>query len=160
LRIFKKRERELERDRKMLAGALRAELVAAISIIEGYRRLFTVQAEFYTRYPEKSGKLMVAAVAAPIYKANIARIGALGPSVAADVIMVFSKTNLEIDSEKIPESGGGVLAAVYKNAADVQKDWLADIIHVCERLKSIEYGSPDPGILIEARQRREKAKAA
>jgi len=148
------KDKEIERNRKMLAGALRAELVAGMSTVSQYRQLFAVQAQFYKRYPEHRGKVMVGTFSAPIYKANIGRLELLGPSIAADVIMVFSKTNVEVDTESLPEADGSILASLYQNAAESQKEWLDDICHVCERLKSIEFGSPDPGILIQARQAR------
>lgn len=151
------KEKEIERDRKMLAGALRAELVAGLSTIGGLQQLFTIQAAFYKRYPDQRGKVMIGSFPAPIYKASIDKLGLLGPSIAADVIMVFSKANIEFDPEKIPEVDGHILSSLYQNAADSQKEWLADIYHVCDRLKSIEFGSPDPGLLIQARQRREKS---
>lgn len=151
------RAADLKRDRRILATALRGELVAIFGTIKDTRKYYIIQAEVYRHFPDRKGKIMWFNIKAPLYEKMIDKLGLLGASVAADVIMVYSKANMGADPEKMPEADGAILSKIMDGAAEIHLEWMQDIAHVCERLKSVEFDTPDPGILVEARQARNKA---
>ena len=86
------------------------------------------------------------AVDAPIFKANISKLGMLGASIAADVVLVASKAKggepTKIKSET--QYSHDILATIYKGNEEVMTDWRQDLLHVASRLRSIRDGTPDP----------------
>jgi hypothetical protein len=96
---------------------------------------------------------------APIYKANIAKLGLLGVSLAADVIMVCSVAKEGVVMKLENAIPNEMLATIYENNASSLLDWHADLYHVAMRIRAEEEGTPDAGTLLEAREKREKAKA-
>jgi hypothetical protein len=52
-----------------------------------------------------------------------------------------------------------VVAALYKALMEGMREWHADLYHVAMRIRAIEEGTPDPGTLLEAQNKRQEEQA-
>jgi hypothetical protein len=157
-----KSEREVAQRKQVLVAALWAEMVSLQTQIGDASNSAFINAEVakgMLGQAEKNTSMnfIVHTYAAPIYKANIRQLGLLGASVAADVVTVASRATgpafEEIKSEAFPS--WEVLIALYQSHIEVMKDWLLDLSHVANRLRSLMDGTPDPGTLFADQQKRE-----
>jgi hypothetical protein len=92
---------------------------------------------------------------APIYREHVSRLGLLGASLAADVVLVLSmatgkQATATLDSV-IPHE---LLATLYEGHADKMKGWREDLYHVAARLSASTNNTADPGTLWDNRQKR------
>ena len=96
--------------------------------------------------------------ATPIFDANIASLGLLGASLAADVITVASAANPlnGIPTEMIDGvTKKEVLNDIFIATLLSMTDWAEDLAHVSNRLGAVETGSRDTDDLSTIRRRRE-----
>jgi hypothetical protein len=159
LQVTKDKEREYEK--YLLLASIRAEIAALMHAVssagEGSRKmavLFKALHENKSQNPSKIIKLT--SFDAPIYKANIDKLGLLGVSIAADVIRVMSRARAgveTINSDPVPYA---VAAAIYAGDYDAMNKWYDDLHHVAVRIIANEGGLPDPGTLLDTKDERYK----
>jgi hypothetical protein len=143
----------IERERATLLSALRAEIVGLHDAAYNAEQTSTRFAEIADslarqNMPTTSKTITYPTFDAPIYLANLTRIGLLGPSLGGDVVKVLSRTRnkkSELTSDgPIPHSS---IKMLYEASAESFKKWADDLLHVAMRIRSIEEGWPDPGTL-------------
>jgi hypothetical protein len=147
--------RATEKERAVLLSALRAEIVGLLDAAQTAQNIATRFADIADsmarqNVPAKTKTITYPTFDAPIYLANLTRIGLLGPSLGADVVKVLSRTRnkkSEVNSDgPIPHSG---MKMLYEASAESFAKWTNDLLHVAMRIRSYEEGWPDPGTLSE-----------
>jgi len=154
------KEAERQAQKAQLLAAIRAELVAVLDRVQGIQRAHEFQfrvsnAAAKAGVPYQSKGMTLAFPDAPIFRANIDKLGLLGPYLGADVIKVLSRADGK--QHKIPfdtPMPADAVAILEKGLVKTQKKWAADIYHVAMRIRAFEEGTPDPGSLIETESAR------
>jgi hypothetical protein len=160
------KEADHVREHEVLLQGLWAEIISLDAELR--EDLFNVRmfAEMYKSYKKRRVDNTVKGISfkshnAPYYKANIERLGLLGPSLGADIIKVLSRadgsphlyaqeTVLSVDT----------MIMMYNGNADSLMDWRDELAHVAKRINAIAHNHADPGSLAAtAKQRKEALKA-
>jgi hypothetical protein len=97
---------------------------------------------------------------APYYKANIQKLGLLGPSLDADIIKVLSRADgsPHLYAQDTILSNDTMIT-MYDGNADSLMDWRDDLAHVAKRVNALVHNHTDPGSLAAtSKQRREALK--
>jgi hypothetical protein len=145
-----------EKERSTLLAALRSEIVGLLDAAQTAERTaskFAEIADMMARQhlPATTKSITYPTFDAPIYLANLSRIGLLGPSLGGDVVKVLSRTRnkkSEVTSDgPLPHAG---IKMLYEASAESFGKWANDLVHVAMRIRSIEEGWPDPGTLIDS----------
>lgn len=156
-----------EHEQKVLAAALHGELSALWNNVRNQAILTAAQAEVWKALagklqPSDDGaevEVTVPQFEAPVYQANAARIGLLGPSIAGDVATVFSRTS--VTAPKTVKMPTRLAAQISKGMHEGLLDWIWDIGQLSARLGHLQFGTADPGsISIEATKKRWRAQQA
>jgi hypothetical protein len=142
------------RKKQVLVAALWAETVSLHKQVGDAHMTAVLMREMAKGMQRKgaqntSSTIIFRAFDAPIYKANIPNLGLLGASVAADVVLVASRatgTSPNVTQDHPPS--WDVMATIYHGHAEMLEDWLRDLLHVANRLRSVMNGTPDPGPLL------------
>lgn len=165
-------ENRIEGERRVLMAALRAEIVGLIDQarppMDHARIMHLLLQEMGAAKAPNATKSFMAwpTFNAPVYQANISKIGLLGASLGADVVRLMAKTGITAPpadfDRPLPNE---MVAAMYNGMVDGMREWCADLHHVAMRIRAREEGTPDPGTLLEAQikrqqERGEKEKAA
>jgi hypothetical protein len=151
-------------ERKILISALRAELGAlevraqAYVTWAGVMKIMFEHAE-KERFPNSVDKLSHPALTAPVYEANISRIGLLGASLAGDVISVLTKAAAGTDVKLDNPIDNKIVAGFYEGLVLLIGDLRDDLGYVTNRLRKHEMGSPDTAELIYYQQARAEVRA-
>ncbi|MGN7773213.1 hypothetical protein [Phyllobacterium sp. 22552] len=159
LLLEKNKESDRLHDRKVLAAALQGELIALLPNLDAATRFYRMQCEGYQAFLKQGGSKNTDAQIklfegfnVPIFQTNIGQLGLLGPSIAADVVIVFSRAInkvVHLSDEKAPiELAIQVMEHLVKN----HQEWSRDIHHVVARLGSVQGFFEDPGILAEMKK--------
>jgi hypothetical protein len=112
------------------------------------------------RIESSTAEIFQVSFEAPVFRTNIAKLGLLGASLASDVVLVASRAK---DTPKIvldKPISFDMLKTVYKGIEQSMDEWCADLTHVALRLRAAQEGTPDPGALQYARQKRKAEKEA
>ncbi|MDA9523881.1 hypothetical protein XI06_27285 [Bradyrhizobium sp. CCBAU 11434] len=150
----------IKADRINLLAALRSEIVGLLAAAHTATNTSARFAEIAdalakNNMPATTKTITYPTFDAPIYLANLTRIGLIGPSLGGDVVKVLSRTrNKKSDLTSdgvIPHSGVKML---YEASAESFKNWADDLLHVAMRIRSVEEGWPDPGTLAETHDAR------
>ncbi len=162
-----KLERQTEREKRALVSALWAEVYSLNAQVGDAKLNAWMMRQFYDGLAKKGHRsitkeMQFPTFEAPIFRASIDKLGLLGPSIAADVVLVVSKAKGGAQIKMRSEEPWDLefLATIYKGHEEAMDDWRADLLHVANRLRSIMDGSPDPGILFENRKKRRDEKTA
>lgn len=147
-------DRERIREKHLLLAALRAEIAALHSL--AYEQANTVRTfALMTRFlaqnnaPASSKEFGSSTFNAPIFMANIPKLGLLGTYLGADIIKVLSRADGKSASMKteIPMPHAMVYA-LYVGRHDFLVKWASDLHHVAMRIIAEENGTTDPGTLV------------
>jgi hypothetical protein len=155
----KVREDNEQREIRQLAALLQAELVVLSEQVGAAREWAVVQQAFFEEMAKEGIRSSTRTVPSysfrvPVFEHNVGRIGLIGASHAADVVMVASRalaTRPEMTEKPLPNE---ILAAKCKGLIDEYDDWQHDLQHVAMRLRALEFGLEDPGTLLDAQTRR------
>jgi len=160
------RDAELQNERRALAAALHGELMSLMDRVHNSNSMLRVQAFMWEAIAKQGNDLpsieinFIPHYRVPLYEVNIGRLGLLGPAIAADVAMTFSRS-LTAPPEKSDAKFPAAMAAKLARAIlETNEDWTWDMVHVSKRLSHVQFGNPDPGFLSEDRARRKKEKPA
>ena len=155
---LKKMEEEQRREKAILLSALRAELLSLHAQADNSRSFSHFGSKIYDAFasqklPNSVKKFPWPKFETPIYKANLQRLGILGTSLAADVILMCNRAGGEqIDFGTTISND--MAAEMYKAAAKATEEWMQELHHVAMRIQSVEEGTPDPGTLTDFRAKR------
>jgi hypothetical protein len=154
-----------DEERHLLMAALRAEIVGLMQQAQNAMQYsITMRAllqEMIASKARNSTKSFAwPTFNAPVYQANISKIGLLGPSLGADVVKVMARTGMTISPAAFDRPiSNEMLANMYDSLQDGMQEWHADLYHVAMRIRAREEGMPDPGTLLEAQGKRQQEKA-
>jgi hypothetical protein len=159
LQINKNNEREYEK--WILLASIRAEIVALMHAVhtagEGSRQMAVLSKALHENRSQNTSKMIkLSSFDAPVYKANIDKLGLLGVSIAADVIKVMSRARPGIESVNADPIPYSVATAIYAADYDAMNKWHDDLHQVALRIISLESGTPDPGTLLTTKEARYK----
>lgn len=158
-----KKNEDREFDRKVLSAALHGELTALLRTVHSLQSLYLVNYRFYEEISKDAPvsyidvNLYFHSFRTPIFDASIAKLGLLGPSIAGDVAKAFNKAIGYTPSEGKPVKPEQA-AALYKAVLDSYTNWSQEIVHVSQRLASVQGFAEDPGSLLEMEMSRETVK--
>jgi hypothetical protein len=149
-----KRDREIER--RTLTAALLAEFTSlhqqADAICKAARAI-EVNYRAMPDHPALETKFTFPHLKAPVYQANISKLGLLEVTPAADVIMAAWAA-----TEYLPTTEGPISHSMFVELHSVHtmgmEFWRDDLLHVIRRLRASEGQCEDPGPLTEDRERR------
>jgi len=152
--------RRTDEERTILMAALRAEMVGLMHRAEDVRQSSKImhlglQKMIAENAPDTAKSFPYPTFNAPVYQANISKIGLLGASVGADVVRVMTRTGMTVPTTVQDQPlSNEVIAKLYDTMADAMREWRADLDHVAMRIHAFEEGTPDPGTLQEAQTKR------
>lgn len=150
---------ERKHERELLQGSIRAEIAALMPQVHnagrGSRNMAMMNKLLHDNGKRSEAKkLTLTSFEAPVFKANVSKLGLLGVSIAADVIKVLSRarpgSQVAMDTP-IPHS---VAATLYASDYDAMNKWHSDLHHVALRIIAQESGLDDPGTLIATEEAR------
>ena len=150
-------------ERRILMAALRAEIEGLhhrASDTMGRARMMQRLHEAFAKgkAPTVQNSFIGPTFEAPVYQANVSKIGLLGPSLGGDVVKVMSVTSVkQVHMTFDPPMPHEMVATLYEGVADRMHEWQGELHHVAMRL-AVEEGTPDPGTLTETRREREANK--
>jgi len=159
-------ERDAKRtdeERSILMAALRAEMVGLMHRAEDVRQSSKIMhlwlQNMIAANAPNSKSFPYPTFNAPVYQANVSKIGLLGASLGADVVRVMTRTGVTVPptTQDQPLSNE-VVATLYDRMADAMREWYADLYHVAMRIRAHEEGTSDPGTLTEAQAKRQAEK--
>ena len=148
-----RRDQERDEERKSLASSLGAELSSLrrqmVSILVTNRQWASGLEEQIKSNPEfgsVAGKEITKTIKAPVYEANISKLGLLGPYLSANVTTLYNI----LTSEKAPPPHPGhtqkTLAETYRNVADKADAVISAIDIVTRQLARVHQLKPEETI--------------
>lgn len=155
---------DIDRERraaKSLASTLAAEITATGSQLSVRVSVLNSYVEIY----EKMGNgvpgvatiaELLPSFATPAFKANVGNLGLLGPSVAHDVVQLYTRLADKPYGDANLLSGKQI-SPILRTWERMYMAWLEDQNDVVLRLLAIVSGDPDPGALVETRAKRATA---
>ena len=158
------KEQRIAEELRVLMAALRAEIVGlmaqAHSTMEYSQTMHrAAQALIGAKARNATKSLRLPTFNAPVYHANISRIGLLGASLAGDVVRVMAKTGTVPPATFDQPISNEVLAEMHDGLVDQMREWSEDLLHVALRIRAREEDTLDPGTLVEAQSTRQQEKA-
>jgi len=156
-------EAEHVREHEVLLQGLLAEIISLDAELR--EDLFNVKmfAEMHKSYKARRQENTVKGISfkshdAPFYKANIQRLGLLGPTLGADIIKVLGRADgaphLYAQDMVLPNE---TMITMYEGNADALMNWRDDLAHVAKRIEAISHNHPDPGSLASTAKQRKVA---
>jgi hypothetical protein len=157
------KEADQTREHEILLQGLWAEIISLDAELR--EDLFNVRmfAEMHKSYRKRGIANTVKGISfkshnAPYYKANIQKIGLLGPSLGADVIKVLSRA--DGSSHLYAQDtilSNDTMITMYDGNADSLMDWRDELAHVAKRINALVHNHPDPGSLAATSKQRGEA---
>jgi hypothetical protein len=152
-----------------LRASLRAEMIHLHRLAQEAETLSLHLKEKYLEHAQAGAaptidKVPMESFDAPIFRSHLSKIGLLGPSLAADVVIVLSVADgksQDFESTS-PLTMEFIANTLYARHALKMKHWQEDLFHVAMRIRAVEEGTPDPGTLSAtsvARRRHNRATA-
>ncbi|GLS72325.1 hypothetical protein GCM10007890_43380 [Methylobacterium tardum] len=157
-------KRQEEKDKaNSLAFGLAAELSVLAHDIERASEMKRVVADIVRKFGPRADKELLRLQAprwrTAIYDANINSLGVLGPSIAGDIYLVYSKfTGINPAARSEPVEYETFLRLTDSTIQEYLGD-MQDITHVHKRLMTFASGKPDPGPLWATEKARKKREA-
>jgi hypothetical protein len=157
-------EKRIDREKHFLMAALKAEIVGlahkAQSTMEySITMQALLQEMIAANAPNSTKSLTWPTFNAPVYQSNLSKLGLLGTSLGADVVMVMTKTEIAIPTATFDQPLSNEMAAkLHQGMLEGMGDWKADLLHVAMRIRALEGDAPDPGTLMEAQIKRQQEK--
>jgi hypothetical protein len=154
--------RRTDEERTILMAALRAEIVGIMYRAEDVRQSSIIMRLWLEKMiaenaPDTAKSFPYPTFNAPVYQANVSKIGLLGASVGADVVRVMTRTGMTVPTTVQDQPiSNKVIANLYDTMANAMHEWHADLDHVAMRIRALEEGTPDPVTLEEARTKRQQ----
>ena len=151
-------------NQRTLAASLHGELIALLSRVHGSRGLMFTQWKIFEAAAQDHNLRDLPSIltpptySVPVFESCIPKLGLLGPSIAGDVVEVFSRAAITPTGEPA-KLKPDILAKLYKVIYDSHLNWSDEIVRVASRLASLQSaGMVDPGTLHEMRQAKEADK--
>lgn len=147
------REAERAKEVESLLASLRAEMIHLYNLTWEAEDLSLRLKENYLKQAQAGvgptkGAVPRESFDAPIFRSHLSKIGLLGPSLAADVIIVLSIADGKSqDFESTSPLTMEFIANIYGHYALKMKHWREDLFHVAMRIRAFEEGTRDPGTL-------------
>jgi len=148
-------QRRTDEEKHILMSALRAEMVGLMQRAQQIEQTSRITQRLYEELTKAKAKSTVKSFIlptfeAPVYQANISKIGLLGVSLGADVVKVMSVTGVSPTpmTFEMPMDHD-LMGTLYEGLADRMKKWQQELYHVAMRFRAIEEGTADPGTLTE-----------
>lgn len=154
------RQFEEAREKSLLLSAIRAEIAALYSSVlqqQGIAHSLVLMSKAFAKsnVPSTQKGYKFGGFSAPVFRANIPKIGTLGTDLGADVIKVLARADgknyeMEMDTP-IPHH---TLEILHSSRYEYLAKWASDLFHVAMRIRSIEENTADPGSLISTENER------
>jgi hypothetical protein len=149
------------KEKAYLLSALRAEIVALHASAGDHRERAANFALGYQAFVKAGAADTVRSLSspvldAPIFRANVEKLGLLGPNLGADIIKVLSRANGK-PVEPTPATQpfpNKFVCQFYEAQETYFAKWAADLYHVAMRIRAEEDGTPDPGTLAHTQEAR------
>ncbi|WP_162244683.1 hypothetical protein [Aureimonas sp. Leaf454] len=147
-------------ERKTLANSLVGEISAITQQVKDRQLIARLYIEWMNTGVEIPGldlsKLLMS-YKAPVFDANIHKIGDLGASMASDIVLVWALPQ-SVYTGATPINSNREMAILFlQGLNDAHEQWTFDAYHVQERLLAMLSGSADPGPVFFARKKRKEA---
>jgi hypothetical protein len=155
--------RSTDEERRVLLAALRAEIAGLMDQAQAaMHHSITMHALLDQRAaakaPNSAKPIRSPTFNAPVYQANVSKIGLLGASLGADVVRVMTKPGISVPAPEFDRPiSKEMQAKLYLGMAATMEEWGADLCHVAMRIRAGEEGTPDPGTLMEHQIKRSRA---
>jgi hypothetical protein len=156
-------DRKREAERKMLLESIRAEIVSLMDQATKAQRwsdALKAMCKVMQRAgaPPATKEITLYSFDAPIFQANIGKIGLLGISLAADMIIVLSRARPATPIKFDRAIGHDMAATVYEGFSRSMGEWHSDLYYVAMRIIAAEAGKPDTGTLTEMKMKEQADK--
>jgi hypothetical protein len=156
-------DRRRDEEKRILMAALRAEIVGLMDQAMRTGQSARTTQHFYQalskrKAPGATKSFTSPTFEAPVYRANISKIGLLGASLGADVVKVMAPTGVKMQMAFDLPMDHDMMAVAYEGLADRMEEWHGELYHVAMRFRAKEEGTPDPGTLIETHDQRRAKK--
>lgn len=149
------REDDREHQKRVIAAALHGELTWLVSAVQHSTTFMQVNKVMHETAAKDRDlantevEYFPAKYRVPVYETNIPLLGVLGPSIAADVVSVFSRAAVSRDLPDGRMMKPKFAALLYEATAKDHREWVDEIIHVGARLSYLQgLRSDDPGTLL------------
>ncbi|RDI51235.1 hypothetical protein [Microvirga subterranea] len=156
-------QRQTDRETKVLAASVHAELFALHRQVHNTIQSIVVQKHMYEKLLQaKSTSLFeyrFPRFRTTVFDENISKIGLLGPSIAGDVISVYATLRVELEPAVLKDAPADIMISLLEGLLETYRDLGGEIVHVGGRLSHVQFGNPDPGTLVDFRLKRDAAKA-
>jgi hypothetical protein len=154
-------EHRTDEEKRILMAALRAEIVGLMQRAQQIEQTSRITQRLYEALTKAKAKttvkpFMLPTFEAPVYQANVSKIGLLGTSLGADVVKVMTVTGVRAQMTFDVPMDHDMMATLYEGLADRMEEWQGELYHVAMRFRAVEEGTPDPGTLLERKQREAK----
>jgi hypothetical protein len=144
-----------------LLASLRAEMIHLYRLAHETEAVSTHLKKAYLEHAKAGAAPIKAKIPrdsfdAPIFRLHLSKIGLLGPSLAADVVIVLSVADGKSQDFETtsPLTMEFIANTIYGPNALKMKHWREDLFHVAMRIRAVEEGTPDPGSLSATRTAR------
>jgi hypothetical protein len=155
------RQDDEDRERRMLLSGIRAEIVslhrAAFNAAQTQRQFALLyKAMHENNAPTSMKEFTINGYKAPYFNQNIAKLGLINVSLAADIIRVYS---MMFEDRKVvweKAAPNSVVSIAYATGSVSAYRLNADLYHVAMRIRAFEEGTTDPGTLATTEAERHK----
>src|SRR5262249_23170862 len=136
--------KRLQDENRALANALTAELVAASAAVfnsfpmmELWEKMYTEMGDAKLTQPAKMS-VILPRFDPRVYKANLSKIGLLGPSKAHDVVVVYGMLFIPDTLNDVMGMPANAFAQLVHGYIETYRMWLPELNHVISRLLAID----------------------
>ncbi|MBB3020655.1 hypothetical protein FHR70_003741 [Microvirga lupini] len=154
-------EKQSDRQRRTLAAAIHAELIALLPQVHNTQQYLLLQQHIFLEMAkidkDKKTDFRLPQFRTTVFESALPNIGMLGPSTAGDVISVYSLLRLNMDPPVIKDSPVQFLASLVESLTKTYSNLGGEIVHVGSRLTHVQFGTADPGTLYDFRKQRDGA---
>jgi hypothetical protein len=154
---IEREDKRTDGERRFLMAALRAEIASLMEQTQRSLEHSIIIRQQAAKAPNSTQSFKLPTFSAPVYQANISKIGLLGVSLGTDVVRVMANSGIIAPLAELNQPlSNETVAKLCDGVADGMREWKADLYHVAMRIRAYEEGTPDPGTLQEAQNQRQQ----
>jgi hypothetical protein len=154
---IEREDRRTDEERRFLMAALRAEIAGLMEQAQRALEHSIIIRQQAAKEQNSTQSFKLPTFSAPVYQSNISKLGLLGVSLGTDVVRIMAKNGITVPPAELNQPlSNETVAKLCDGVADGMREWKADLDHVAMRIRAYEEGTPDPGTLREAQNKRQQ----